>query len=47
MKHILFEENVLAHMVRSDKFDDDFLVYFITKGFPIEYCSLELAEECR
>ncbi|KAF3452025.1 hypothetical protein FNV43_RR08121 [Rhamnella rubrinervis] len=43
--HVLFGEIVLAQKVMYERFGDDFLVHFVSKGFPAAHCSQELAEQ--
>lgn len=47
MQFVLFGEIVLAHKVMYDKFGDDFLVQFVSKGFSAAHCSPDLAEQYR
>lgn len=42
---ILFGEIVLAQKVMYEKFGNDFLVHFVTKGFPTAHCPQDLAEQ--
>ncbi|XVF27059.1 hypothetical protein REPUB_Repub14bG0073900 [Reevesia pubescens] len=42
---ILFGEIVLAQKVMYEKFGDDFLVHFVSKGFPSAHCPQNLAEQ--
>ncbi|XP_061352775.1 exportin-T [Gastrolobium bilobum] len=44
---VLFGEIVLAQKVMYDKFGDDFLVHFISKGFSAAHCPPDLAEQYR
>ncbi|XP_048334251.2 exportin-T isoform X1 [Ziziphus jujuba] len=43
--HILFGEIVVAQKVMYERFGDDFLVHFVSKGFPAAHCSQDLAEQ--
>lgn len=47
MQFVLFGEIVLAHKVMYDKFGDDFLVQFVSRGFSAAHCSPDLAEQYR
>lgn len=47
MQFILFGEIVLAQKVMYDKFGDDFLVHFVSKGFSDAHCPPDLAEQYR
>lgn len=42
---ILFGEIVLAQKVMYEKFGDDFLVHFVSKGFPSAHCPQNLVEQ--
>lgn len=42
---VLFGEIMLAQKVMYEKFGDDFLVHFVSKGFPSAYCPQNLAEQ--
>ncbi|KAL4387900.1 hypothetical protein GQ457_09G005180 [Hibiscus cannabinus] len=42
---VLFGEIVLAQKVMYEKFGDDFLVHFVSKGFPSVHCPQNLAEQ--
>ncbi|KAK8618711.1 hypothetical protein V6N13_132693 [Hibiscus sabdariffa] len=42
---VLFGEIVLAQKVIYEKFGDDFLVHFVSKGFPSVHCPQNLAEQ--
>ncbi|GMI93678.1 PAUSED [Hibiscus trionum] len=42
---VLFGEIVLAQKVMYEKFGDDFLVHFVSKGFPSAHCPPNLAEQ--
>ncbi|KAI4325361.1 hypothetical protein MLD38_030769 [Melastoma candidum] len=42
---ILFGEIVLAQKVMYEKFGDDFLLYFLSKGFPSVHCPQHLVEQ--
>ncbi|XP_004303696.1 PREDICTED: exportin-T-like [Fragaria vesca subsp. vesca] len=42
---VLFGEIVLAQKVMYEKFGNDFLVHFVSKGFPAAHCSQDLAEK--
>ncbi|XVF25223.1 hypothetical protein REPUB_Repub13aG0194600 [Reevesia pubescens] len=42
---VLFGEIVLAQKVMYEKFGDDFLVHFVSKGFPSAHCPQNLAEQ--
>ncbi|KAI4355426.1 hypothetical protein L6164_004202 [Bauhinia variegata] len=44
---VLFGEIVLAQKVMYDKFGDDFLVQFVSKGFSAAHCPTDLAEQYR
>jgi len=44
---VLFGEIVVAQKVMYDKFMDDFLVPFISKGFYVAHCPPEMAEQYR
>ncbi|KAJ7963291.1 exportin-T [Quillaja saponaria] len=44
---VLFGEIVLAQKVMYEKFGDDFLVYFVSKGFPAAHCPQDLTEQYR
>jgi exportin-T len=44
---VLFGEIVVAQKVMYDKFGDDFLVHFISKGFSVTHCPPDLAEQYR
>jgi exportin-T len=44
---VLFGEIVVAQRVMYDKFGDDFLVHFISKGFSVAHCPPDLAEQYR
>ncbi|KAH9665209.1 exportin-T [Citrus sinensis] len=44
-KLVLFGEIVLAQKVMYEKFGNDFLVHFVTKGFPSAHCPPDLAEQ--
>jgi exportin-T len=44
---VLFGEIVVAQKVMYDKFGDDFLVHFISKGFSVAHCPPDLAEQYR
>ncbi|XP_034207073.1 exportin-T isoform X2 [Prunus dulcis] len=41
---VLFGEIVLAQKVMYEKFGNDFLVHFVSKGFPAAHCPQDLAE---
>jgi exportin-T len=41
----LFGEIVLAQKVMYEKFGDEFLIHFVSKGFPAARCSQDLAEQ--
>ncbi|CAB4302763.1 unnamed protein product [Prunus armeniaca] len=41
---VLFGEIVLAQKVMYEKFGNDFLVHFVSKGFPAVHCPQDLAE---
>lgn len=45
MQLVLFGEIVLAQKVMYEKFGNDFLVHFVTKGFPSAHCPPDLAEQ--
>jgi len=47
MQLVLFGEIVVAQKVMYDKFGDDFLVHFISKGFSVAHCPPEMAEQYR
>lgn len=47
MQFLLFGEIVLAQKVMYDKFGDDFLVHFVSKGFPGTHCPPDLVEQYR
>ncbi|RDX81332.1 Exportin-T, partial [Mucuna pruriens] len=47
MMFVLFGEIVLAQKVMYEKFGDDFLVHFVSKGFSSAHCPPDLAEEYR
>ena len=36
---------MLAQKVMYEKFGDDFLVYFVSKGLPAAHCPQDLAEQ--
>lgn len=42
---VLFGEIVLAQKVMYEKFGNDFLVHFVSKGFPAAHCPQDLAEK--
>lgn len=42
---ILFGEIVLAQKVMYEKFGNDFLVHFVSKGFPSAHCPQDLTEQ--
>ncbi|KAE8708729.1 Exportin-T [Hibiscus syriacus] len=42
---VLFGEIVLAQKVMYEKFGDDFLVHFVSKGLPSAHCPQNLAEQ--
>ncbi|XP_058753409.1 exportin-T [Vicia villosa] len=42
---LLFGEIVVAQKVMYDKFGDDFLIHFISKGFSVAHCPPDLAEQ--
>ncbi|XP_031386772.1 exportin-T isoform X1 [Punica granatum] len=42
---LLFGEIVSAQKVMYEKFGDDFLVYFVSRGFPAAHCPQDLAEQ--
>ncbi|XP_057978203.1 exportin-T [Malania oleifera] len=42
---ILFGEIVMAQKVMYEKFGDDFIIQFVSKGFPNAHCPRELAEQ--
>ncbi|KAI3455627.1 hypothetical protein Pfo_012290 [Paulownia fortunei] len=42
---VLFGEIVLAQKVMYEKFGNDFLLNFVSKGFPIVHCPQDLAEQ--
>lgn len=42
---VLFGEIVLAQKVMYEKFGNDFLVPFVSKGFPAAHCPQDLAEK--
>lgn len=42
---ILFGEIVLAQKVMYEKFGNDFLVHFVSKGFPAAHCPQDLAQQ--
>ncbi|XVF86906.1 hypothetical protein PTKIN_Ptkin18bG0078600 [Pterospermum kingtungense] len=42
---VLFGEIILAQKVMYEKFGDDFLVHFVSKGFPSAHCPQNLAEQ--
>lgn len=42
---VLFGEIVLAQKVMHEKFGDDFLVHFVSKGLSAAHCSRDLAEQ--
>ncbi|KAK8484954.1 hypothetical protein V6N13_023737 [Hibiscus sabdariffa] len=42
---VLFGEILLAQKVMYEKFGDDFLVHFVSKGFPSVHCPQNLAEQ--
>ncbi|KAL5156311.1 Exportin-T [Glycine soja] len=44
---VLFGEIVLAQKVMYEKFGDDFLVHFVSKGFSSAHCPPDLAEQYR
>ncbi|KAK7397511.1 hypothetical protein VNO78_18687 [Psophocarpus tetragonolobus] len=44
---VLFGEIVLAQKVMYEKFGDDFLVHFVSKGFTSAHCPPDLAEQYR
>ncbi|XP_077240947.1 ARM repeat superfamily protein isoform X2 [Tasmannia lanceolata] len=43
--HVLFGEIVVAQKVMYEKFGDDFLIHFVSRGFPAAHCPQDLAEE--
>ncbi|KAL2345996.1 hypothetical protein Fmac_007281 [Flemingia macrophylla] len=45
--YVLFGEIVLAQKVMYEKFGDDFLVHFVSKGFSSAHCPPDLAEQYR
>lgn len=47
MQFVLFGEIVLAQKVMYEKFGNDFLVHFISKGFSAAHCPPDLAEQYR
>ncbi|CAH2068652.1 unnamed protein product [Thlaspi arvense] len=44
-KLVLFGEIVVAQKVMYEKFGNDFLVHFVSKGFPTAHCPQDLAEQ--
>ncbi len=42
---VLFGEIVLAQKVMYEKFGDEFLIHFVSKGFPAAHCPQDLAEQ--
>ncbi|XAR67574.1 hypothetical protein NMG60_11002379 [Bertholletia excelsa] len=42
---VLFGEIVVAQKVMYEKFGNDFLVHFVSKGFPTAHCPQDLAEQ--
>ncbi|TQD80341.1 hypothetical protein C1H46_034097 [Malus baccata] len=42
---VLFGEIVLAQKVMFEKFGNDFLAHFVSKGFPAAHCPQDLAEK--
>ncbi|XP_021638920.2 exportin-T isoform X2 [Hevea brasiliensis] len=42
---VLFGEIVLAQKVMYEKFGDDFLIHFVSKGFPSAHCPQDLAQQ--
>ncbi|XP_075107327.1 exportin-T-like isoform X2 [Nicotiana tabacum] len=42
---VLFGEIVMAQKVMYEKFGNDFLVHFVSKGFPSAHCPQDLAEQ--
>ncbi|KAK3030933.1 hypothetical protein RJ639_036671 [Escallonia herrerae] len=42
---ILFGEIVLAQKVMYEKFGNDFLIHFVSKGFPTAHCPQDMAEQ--
>ncbi|XP_047317021.1 exportin-T-like [Impatiens glandulifera] len=42
---LLFREIVLVQKVMYEKFGNDFLIHFVSKGFPTAHCPLDLAEQ--
>lgn len=47
IQFVLFGEIVLAQKVMYEKFGDDFLVHFVSKGFSSAHCPPDLAEQYR
>ncbi|KAK3006945.1 hypothetical protein RJ639_016900, partial [Escallonia herrerae] len=45
LKLILFGEIVLAQKVMYEKFGNDFLIHFVSKGFPTAHCPQDMAEQ--
>ncbi|KAJ7951504.1 exportin-T [Quillaja saponaria] len=44
---VLFGEIVLAQKIMYEKFGDDFLIYFVSKGFPAAHCPQVFVEQYR
>lgn len=42
---VLFGEIVLAQKVMYERFGDEFLIHFVSKGFPAAHCPPDLAEQ--
>lgn len=42
---VLFGEIVLAQKIMYEKFGNEFLIHFVSKGFPAAHCPQDLAEE--
>ncbi|XP_073105728.1 exportin-T-like isoform X2 [Elaeis guineensis] len=42
---VLFGEIVLAQKVMYEKFGDDFIIHFLSKGLPAVHCPRDLAEQ--
>lgn len=42
---VLFGEIVLAQKVMYENFGDEFLIHFVSKGFPAAHCPQDLAQQ--
>ncbi|GAB4842639.1 hypothetical protein Ancab_012612 [Ancistrocladus abbreviatus] len=45
LQHLLFGEIVLAQKIMYEKFGDNFLAHFVSKGFHAVHCPQNLAEQ--